>query len=313
MDALSQLFGSMQVEDARYTRFEVSAPWGHRVTHRGQIKFVFVAFGSCWLRTRALPEPTRLRADDFFMVLDGEPYAVADAIDSTCVDCLELEDRRDGYLIRYGGGGASSTLVSVAFAVDAAEAEALLLALPPFIHLGVDQGRSHGLQSLMELLRMEIASSEIGSLPIVRRLAEALFISAVRAHLHSAERPRHGVLAAIADPQLVRALGDMHRDPAQPWTVDHLARSARMSRASFASKFRATVGRTPLEYLTGLRMDRARSLLRQGVAIADVANRVGYDSAISFTRAFGRVTGETPGAYKRSEKGEPPRASFVDR
>jgi transcriptional regulator GlxA family with amidase domain len=156
----------------------------------------------------------------------------------------------------------------------------------------------------MELLRLEIASSEIGSLPIVRRLAEALLISAVRAHLQSAERPRDGVLAAIADPQLARALSDMHRDLALPWTVDNLARSARMSRASFASKFRAMVGRAPLEYLTGLRMDRARSLLRQGVAIADIANRVGYDSAISFTRAFGRVTGETPGSYKRSAKGE---------
>jgi AraC-like DNA-binding protein len=56
---------------------------------------------------------------------------------------------------------------------------------------------------------------------------------------------------------------------------------------------------TPLEYLTHLVMDRARALIRQGVAIAEVANKVGYDSGISFTRAFGRVTGQTPGTYKR--------------
>jgi len=291
--------GSLYFENARYTRFETSAPWGHRVTHSGQIKFVFVVSGSCWLRTRALPEPMLLPTHDLFVVLDSEPYSVSDSPDSSCVDCIELEAHRDGYSIRYGGGGIRSDLVSVAFTVDAAEAESLLLALPPLIHLRADQNRSHALQSLMELLRVEICSAEMGTLAIVRRLAEALFVSAVRAHLQNSDGPRRGILAAIADPQLARAVGEMHREVAQAWTVEDLARSARMSRASFASKFRATVGQAPLEYLTRLRMDRARSLIREGVAIADVADRVGYDSAISFTRAFGRVTGKTPGAYKR--------------
>ncbi|HKO52190.1 MAG TPA: AraC family transcriptional regulator [Polyangiaceae bacterium] len=300
MDALSQLLGTLHFEDARYTRFETSAPWGHRVTHNGQIKFVFVVSGSCWLRTRALSEPILLLPHDLFVVLDSEPYAVSDSADSNCVNCIELENRRDGYLIRYGGNGVRSDLVSVAFTVDAAEAESLLLALPRLIHLRMDQNRSHALQSLMDLLRVEICCSEIGTLAIVRRLAEALFVSAVRAHLQDADAPRRGILAAIADSQLARAVSEMHHDIAQPWTVEELARSARMSRASFAAKFRSTVGQAPLEYLTRLRMDRARSLIREGVAIADVADRVGYDSAISFTRAFRRVTGKTPGTYKRS-------------
>ena len=299
MDALSQIFGSLRVENALYTRFETAAPWGHRVTHRGRIKFVFVVAGACWLRTRALPEPTLLGAQDLFLVLDGEPYELSDTADSDCVDCIGLESLREGYLIRYGGGGARSTLVSVAFEVDATEAESLLLVLPHFIHLRVDSNRSHALQSLMELLRLEVCASEAGSLPIVRRLAEALFISAVRAHLQSIDGPQHGVLAALADARLARPLSDMHGDPGHAWTIERLARSASMSRSSFAAKFRATVGQTPLDYLTHLRMHRARALIRRGVPIAEVATEVGYDSAISFTRAFGRVTGRTPGAYKR--------------
>ncbi|WP_437912978.1 AraC family transcriptional regulator [Sorangium sp. So ce302] len=299
MDALSRLFHSLHVESALCTRFEASAPWGHRVAHRGPIKFVLIVAGSCWLRTRALPEPRLLGAHDLFLVLDGEPYVLSDSLDSATVDCTDLEDRRDGYLIRYGGGGARSTLVSVAFDVDPTEGEPLLVALPRFIHLRIDQNRSHGLQSLIELLRLEVCSSEIGSIPIIRRLAEALFISAVRAYLQTGEGPRRGVLAAIADTQLARPLGDMHEDLARGWTIDDLARSARMSRSAFAERFRSTVGQTPLEYLTRIRMDRARGLLREGVPIAEVAHRVGYDSAISFTRAFRRVTGGTPGAYQR--------------
>ncbi|RYE85589.1 MAG: AraC family transcriptional regulator, partial [Myxococcales bacterium] len=192
MDALSHLFGSLRVDRALCTRFEVTAPWGHRVTHRGQLKFVLVVDGSCWLRTAALPGATRLDAHGLFLVLDGAPYTLSDAPGSPAVDCGQLEHLRDGYLIRHGGGGARTTLVSVAFEVDAADNEALLLALPPFIHLRVDQPRSHGLQSLVELLRVEVSASEPGSLPIVRRLGEALFMSAVRAYLQQDEdRPPH--------------------------------------------------------------------------------------------------------------------------
>ncbi len=301
MDALGQLFGSLRVGNALCTRFETTAPWGHRVTHRGQIKFVLVVAGTCWVRTRALAKPVALGPHDVFLVLDGEPYTLSDKPTSRSVDCADLERLRAGYLIRYGGGGARATLVSVAFEVDAAAAEQLLRALPAFIHLRIDEHRSYNLQALVELLRGEVCAAELGSLPIVRRLGEALFLSAVRAYLQSPAGARRGVLAAIADAQLARPLTALHADLARPWTVGLLARSASMSRSTFAARFRTIVGQPPLDYLARARMDEARTLLRGGTAIALVAGAVGYDSPISFTRAFRRVTGETPGAYQRGQ------------
>lgn len=298
MDSLSQLIGSFRLHSAFYTRFEVTAPWGHRVTHRGQIKFVLVARGSCWLRTAALPEPLELQTGDLFLVLDGAPYSVSDRRNSRCVDCLELESLRDSFLIRYGGGGITTTLVSVALQLAEDDAGTLVEALPPFIHLRIEASRSSSLHALTELLRDEIRE-ELGSLPIVRRLAEALFISAVRFYVQQSELAKHGLLAAIADPQLRRALRDLHGDLAQPWTVETLAARAGMSRASFAAKFRNKAGITPLEYLTKQRIAAARVLLREDFAISEIANRVGYDSPISFARAFARVAGTTPGAYRR--------------
>lgn len=297
MDPLSQLIGSLRLETALYTRFEATAPWGHRVSHPGQIKFVLVTRGACWLRTGALRQPLELAPGDLFLVLDGAPYSVSDRPTSRCVDCLQLESRRDAFLIRYGGGGATTELVSVAMQLSKDDAGTLVGALPAFIHLRVGAGRGHALHALAELLRGEI-QEELGSLPIVRRLAEALFISAVRFHIQQSDA-KHGVLAAIADPQLRRALGDLHADLAQPWTVEALASRAGMSRASFAAKFRDKSGMTPLDYLTQQRIAAARALLREGRAIADVAARVGYQSPISFARVFGRVVGEPPGAFRR--------------
>jgi len=304
MDSLSQLIGSLRLQNAFYTRFEASAPWGHRVTHRGQIKFVLVVRGACWVRTAALPEPLELQTGDLFLVLDGAAYSVSERRNSRCVECQGLESLRESFLIRYGGGGALTTLVSVALQLAEDDTGTLLGALPPFIHLRVESKRSHSLHTLAELLRDEI-QEELGSLPIVRRLAEALFISAVRHYVQQSDLPKHGLLAAIADPQLRRALREMHEDLAHPWTVETLAARSGMSRASFASKFRSKTGSMPLDYLTKQRIALARSLLREELPIAEIASRVGYESQISFARAFGRIVGTTPGAFRREARQAP--------
>lgn len=302
MDSLSRLIGSLRIENALYTRFEVTAPWGHRVTHRGQVKLVLVARGSCWLRTAALPSPLELQTGDLFLVLDGAPYSVSDRATSRCVDCADLEPRREELLIRYGGDGAGTTLVSVAMALAEDDASGLVGALPPFIHVRREGDRGDSLHALTELLRDEIRE-DLGSLPIVRRLAESLFISAVRFYVRQNELPKHGILAAIADPRLRRALDAMHDDVAHAWTVEELASRAGMSRASFAAKFRTTAGVPPLEYLTERRIGAARALLGGGATLADVASRVGYESTVSFARAFRRVAQMTPGAFRRQARG----------
>src|SRR5207248_612164 len=77
---------------------------------------------------------------------------------------------------------------------------------------------------------------------------------------------------------------------AGPWSVARLARAAGMSRSTFAARFKAQLGETPLDYLTRWRMYKAGTLLREGVlGIAEIASAVGYDSSGAFHRAFRRV------------------------
>lgn len=302
MDVLSQYLGTFRIKEALCTRFEVTAPWGHQVVNVSQVKFVLVANGSCWLRTRALSEPTLLSGGDLFLVLNGEPYRLSDGPKSKTIDCRELEKRRKGFLIEYGGGGSPCTLVSVAMQIDTLDGRPTRL--PSFIHLRVDQTRTHALQSLIDLMRMEVCSADIGSAAIVQRLSEVLFISAVRAYVQNAQPSRQGVFAAMADQQLGAALGSMYGDPARNWTLTQLANSANMSRSAFAARFKSVVGQSALGFLTQHRMHKAEELMRNGLPVADVANRVGYDSGIAFGRAFKRVMGRTPGAFKRAIRGD---------
>jgi AraC-like DNA-binding protein len=97
----------------------------------------------------------------------------------------------------------------------------------------------------------------------------------------------------------------MHEDPASPWTVAQLAKEAALSRSVFFERFNRAVGIAPMQYLLAWRMALAKKLLRQNQgAVADVAERVGYSSASTFTVAFTRYVGLPPTRYVRenSEK-----------
>ena len=90
-----------------------------------------------------------------------------------------------------------------------------------------------------------------------------------------------------------------------PWTVESLAEAAGMSRSAFAARFKELLGQTPLEYVTGWRMQRAMRLLAQrDKKLIDVARSVGYESDAAFSKAFKRVVGVSPGGYvKRGFEG----------
>ena len=93
----------------------------------------------------------------------------------------------------------------------------------------------------------------------------------------------------------------MHQKVEHPWTVESLAVACGMSRSAFAVCFKDLVGETPLQYLTGWRMQKATGLLQKGdKKLFEVAKSVGYDSDAAFSKAFKRVFGVAPREYRRN-------------
>jgi transcriptional regulator GlxA family with amidase domain len=180
----------------------------------------------------------------------------------------------------------------------------LLPVLPKVIALRARDGHAAAwLAPTLSFLAAEAGTELPGARTVVSRLADILFIQVVRAHLGSAPEQVSGWLGALRDPQIGSALGCMHEDPAHPWTVEALAQRVAMSRSTFAARFAEIVGEPPLHYLTRWRMQKARSLLREGrVPLSEVAARVGYDSEAAFSKAFKRAVGEAPGAYRRASR-----------
>ena len=172
---------------------------------------------------------------------------------------------------------------------------ALLVSLLPDVVLVRDKPR---LATLMQLIDEETRGRRAAREPVLERLIEVLLIEALRSSTDTTSA--QGLGRGLCDERLSGALRAMHARPGHPWTVIDLAREAALSRSAFFSRFNRIVGLPPMEYLLAWRMALAKHLLRDGhLAIEDVAVRVGYGSASTFSVAFARRAGIPPARYAR--------------
>ncbi|WP_050478142.1 AraC family transcriptional regulator [Herbaspirillum rhizosphaerae] len=309
MDPLDEALAAMRVERALYARLEASAPWGLN-TRRidGTTRFGLMVRGRALLTMADNHEvpPVELVAGDCFFIPHGAAYQLQDAPGSPLENCVDaVRNSIDGLVtLGAGNGAAAATIVSGWFHYDERGARPLLDALPPLLHIRMDDARTQVLQASLQLLAMETAQRDLGSGLIISRLADIIFAQAVRAYMHALDpETEAGWLAALSDRRIGLALRALHRDVAAGWTVDTLAAAAGMSRSAFAQRFKEKVGRPPLDYLAHWRMFRAGDmLLHSDRALAAIAENVGYESEAAFNKAFKRWSGIAPGAYRRQAK-----------
>jgi transcriptional regulator GlxA family with amidase domain len=108
---------------------------------------------------------------------------------------------------------------------------------------------------------------------------------------------------ALRDPQIATAIHLIHAQPQEAWTVKRLAGEVAYSRSAFASRFRELVGESPMGYVTRTRLAVGATLLqRTPMSIAEVARRTGYSTEASFSRAFKRAFGVSPGVFRTAPR-----------
>jgi AraC-like DNA-binding protein len=310
MDVLTDVLQSVRLRSNVYGRMELSAPWGLRVEVGDQPHPMFYAVsrGTCWLEVDGVPGQIPLAGGDFVLLPKARPNALRNHPETRAVPFEEIlaengtseDDCAMNTIIRHGGGGSPTSLVCGCFAYEDGGATPLVEALPPLIHIKGDEGVPvHWLESTLQFLAAESASPLPGAETIRSRLADILFVQAIRAHVATNAGTSAGWLRALTDPQVGKALRLIHERPEAHWTVDGLADRVAMSRSAFADRFRVLVGIPPLAYLTRWRIHKAAGLLRSADAtVAVVARAVGYETEGSFGKVFKRYTGKAPGEYR---------------
>lgn len=260
--------------------------------------FCLLLNGSCYLALEGV-DAIELREGDFVLLPEMPSFTLASDLHIGPTP-VPLDHSRETH---YGAesGPVTMRMLGGYFRFDHANAQLLVKLLPPLIHIRSEELGAARVRRIVELIGEEAGSQRPGRALILERLVEVLLVEALRFRSTSAAKEEQGLLAGLSDPGLATTLRQVHIDVTRRWTVEQLARTAGMSRAVFAERFARKVGMPPMQYLLEWRVALAKDMLRkERLSLAEVAERVGYQSASAFSTAFSRLTGHSPSAFARS-------------
>jgi AraC-like DNA-binding protein len=318
MDALSDVLRAVRLTGAVFFDVFASEPWiaeappGRSIVGaifpgaEHLISYHVVARGTCWGHVVG-EAPRRLVTGDVIVFPHGDTHVMSSAPGMRGTPQMDIyrppPDGRLPFTLTMGSERPDPTRLVCGFlACDARPFNPLLAALPHTIQVS-DGGDG----ALGELVRFAVAESKgprIGSECMLGRLSELMFVDVVRRYVESLPPERTNWLAGLRDQFVGRALAALHGSPARDWTLEALAREVGLSRSALAERFTEFVGQPPIQYLTNWRMQLAASYLMTGTDnVAEVAERVGYESEAAFSRAFKKVVGVPPGQWRKHRAG----------
>jgi AraC-like DNA-binding protein len=305
-DAMTDVLGLLGLRSRVVCRTEFGRPWIRPVPSGELAHFHIVERGVARFQLDGAPSPLLLSAGDLLLVTRRQAYSLRDPLQPRDPYIFQMPQADPGgrcEFLRVGRREPSTSFVCGAFIFSHPD-HPLLTMLPRFmcLHSG-KQGREILTRSTVKSLIAEVTNMQPGSETVISRLIDLLFINALRTWL--SQQPQWSTwLKALNDSRIGPTLARIHEQPERIWTVQQLAAGVGLSRSRFSVLFSQLVGESPQSYVTRTRMQRASRLLQeQGSSLTDIALATGYESDSSFSKAFRRQYGKTPGQYRRDSIG----------
>jgi AraC family transcriptional regulator, activator of mtrCDE len=307
MDLLSRVLSLIPVSGRLDVRCHFGAPWAISQGNAAvrEIPYHMLLSGKAVLEQEG-GASEKLIAGDIVVFPAGRAHRIHDGSGESAMPPVE---RRSVSLVvtENDGPGVRTEILCGRFLVGAVPDRLLRDHLPGRLvvrsayHGGADSAApvaSSRLSRLIELMREEAADEGPGSETLMNHLSAALFALTLR-FASQGPQPPHGLLALAGRPRLQAAVSAMFESPELPWTLDQFAALCNMSRATFVRQFQDAIGRSATDVLTEVRMTIAgRTLLQSGLSVAEIGERVGYQSDAAFQRIFKRLIGVTPARYR---------------
>ena len=293
MDLLSKLLETLAPRCYRTTGLRAPADFAIRFPDFDGLKVLFIERGPFFCRPASGAAWIELAAGDVLVLARPEDYLCA-----TNPESPVREARTTSYVLKDGladYGGDRAVVYAGKMEPDAAMAELFFSALPPCAVLRADAG-ARRIGTLMQAVHAEnLAPEAPGAAFAAERLSDLVMLEVLRALAAHPEPGQTGVLRAMTDPGLARALTALHNAPERPWTLAELAQYANMSRTRFAERFRRETGATPIDYLMRWRVRLAVQRLRDtDEPVKRIALELGFGSSTAFGAAFRRIEGVSP-------------------
>jgi AraC-like DNA-binding protein len=289
-DLHARLLATVRLRTERFTNVERREPWAVAWPERRGAWFLVVVRGTCSLQIEGDRKPVALREGDLVLLPRGDAHTVSVGAPSPTTAIDLARPRRKPH------AAAATQVVCGELGIDT-PGHPLVVALPHLLRKG---GAAEPLRAVRAVLGAEASREPVGT--IVARLVEVLCFDAIRSFMRGEipSRAKKGLLVALAEPGLARAIAAVHAAPRRDHTLVSLAAASGRSRSVFALRFQRAMGEPPVTYATRVRMIAAAERLRDvpTETVAEVGLHVGYASDAAFTRAFTRIHGITPARFR---------------
>jgi AraC-like DNA-binding protein len=316
MDALLEICRTMQLSGAVFLDAEFTAPWcvTSRVAPEDCIPFMprpaqvisyhYVTAGRLLLTVEGYP-PTPVEAGEIILLPRNDEHILASAANLRPVNAhFLIQPGAAGGLARivHGGGGERTQILCGFLGTNTPHAPIVSI-LPKVLRIGVEQGTpGNWIESSFRFAAHQLGEGRVESPVVLAKLAELLFMEAVRRFVASLAPETSGWLAGLRDPIVGRALALLHSRLTHRWTTEQLAQEVGLSRSAFAERFTSLMGEPPMHYLANWRMQVAAQRVKGShEPIARIAFETGYESEAAFNRAFRRAFGMPPVTWRKRQ------------
>jgi len=303
-DTLSLLLADIHMVGGSYVFSEWAAPWSFKMHTPHFACFYIVLSGNAWLKILPHGEILQLKVGELIIFPQGIEHIVfcgKEPNNATFLkDFMYETSQEHTRFFKFDGRGKVTQLLCGYFQFDMSLAQPLISALPMFLHLPSDDGNMHewlkiGIHFIVEEAKRERPAHQA----ILNRIFDLLFIECMREYIENLPVDNNNWLRALRDPYLSRTLTAIHRQPANLWTLELLAKESGLSRSALASRFSLILGQGVMEYLTAYRMRLVAWWLHSSsLTLAHIAEKVGYSSEAALSQAFKRKMGCSPRHYR---------------
>ena len=329
-DTLSDLLRSVRLRGAVFFYVSLRDQWSAEASTAQEIaeavvpgcehamEYHMIAKGEGWAAVSGLP-PVRLSAGDIVLFPQGDRHVISSApglepnrIEPEWVFARRNDPKPLPISIRHGVvddqasmpiEDADAVLVCGFLGCDLKPFNPLIAALPRILHLPAARA-GDWVARVIDQAVVESNERRPGGDAVLERLSEMMFIDVARRYLDSLPEEATGWLAGLRDRFVGKALALMHERPDHAWSVDDLAREVGLSRSALHERFVQYLGHPPMHYLASWRIQLGARLLRESNRkVATIALDVGYDSEAAFSRAFRRMVGMPPAAWRKAQAG----------
>lgn len=290
-DALSVVLAGLQLSAEVYVSGDFCGQWAVDTSGSRRVPFHLIGRGNAWLHIDGQPE-RRLGAGDLVIFPNDKQHIISSSDQLPKQQIVNADFSQNE--------GAATNLVCGFFEFQNKSAWPLLESLDPVIVLELsDLSTLPHVRGLIDLMLVELLNRSPGYYTSINQLAYLVFIHAVRQQIESG-KVKTGLLAALFDAKISRALSCIHNMPEQAWNLVSLATEAGMGRSAFAKQFNQLIGMPAMQYLTYWRMQNASELLKNtSLSVWQIAEQSGYESEAAFRKAFKKTVGVPPGQVRR--------------